>query len=81
MVKFIRCTERYRDIVKGGFWERLLVLWYFCGVPRTFMQDRKVQRLQFHNLLHRPREDLITRNLRMRDHRKREPFSKLWILW
>ena len=51
------------------------------------MQDRIVQRLQFHNLLHRPREDLITRDLRMRkaqakpmrDHRKREPFSKLWI--
>ena len=32
------------------------------------MQDRKVQRLQFHNLLHRPGEDLITR---MR-HRPRE---------
>ena len=26
------------------------------------------QRLQFHNLLQRPREDLITMNLRMRDH-------------
>ena len=32
------------------------------------MQDKKVQRLQFHNLLHRPREDLITMNLRVRDH-------------
>ena len=34
-------------------------LW--CASP--FMQDRKVQRLQFHNLLHRHREDLITRTL------------------
>ena len=32
------------------------------------MQDYEVQRLQFHNLLHRPREDLITMNLRMRNH-------------
>ena len=44
------------------------------------MQDRIVQRLQFHNLLHRPREDPITGNLRMRDHGKREPCSKLWVL-
>ena len=51
------------------------------------MQDRIVQRLQFHNPLHglevpalpvhRPREDLITR---MRDHEKLGSYSKLRTL-
>ena len=50
------------------------------------MQDRKVQRLQFHNLLHRPREDPITMNLRMRDHENENHiehcgyYNKLWGL-
>ena len=56
------CKKR----VLGETTSFMALLW--CAL--CFMQDRKVQRLQFHNLLHRPREDLITRNLRMTDHEK-----------
>ena len=46
-----------REIVKCEFWSEttsfMTHLW--CASP--FMQDQEVQRLQFHNLLHRPREE------------------------
>ena len=58
----------------------MALLW--CASP--FMHYREVQRLPFYNLLHRPREDLITRNLKMRNHENENHvvncgyYNKLW---
>ena len=56
-----------------------------CALP--FYAPKKVQRLRFHNLFYKPREDLITRMrpkedliTRMRDHKKLGPYSKLQTL-
>ena len=50
-----------------------------CALP--FMQDRKSKDLQSHHLFYKPREDPITRNLRVRETIKNEkPSSKLWTL-
>ena len=38
---------RQREIVKGGFWERLLVLWHFCGVPRVLCKIEKSEDYNF----------------------------------
>ena len=79
-IHYIPSNERERRDSKrwvlGKTTSFMALLW--CA--SHFMQDRIVQRLQFHNLLHRPREDLITRNLRMRDHGKKRTISKLWTL-
>ena len=52
-----------------------------------FYALKKVQRLRFHNLFYKPREDLITRMrpredlmTRMRYHEKLGPYSKLRTL-
>ena len=53
------------------------LLW--CVPP--FMQDRKSKDLQSHHLFYKPREDPITRNLKVRETIKNEkPYSKLWTL-
>ena len=58
--------REYKMGVPGETTSFLPLLW--CA-PR-FIQDRKVQRLQFHYRLYKPREDPITMNLRMRYHEK-----------
>ena len=57
------------EIVKCGFWSKTTSFGTFV-VSLTFyarLGSPKIKN-KFHNLLHRPREDLITMNLRMRDH-------------
>ena len=78
-------AHRQRDN-KMGVWPKttsfMALLWW----ASPFMQERKVQRLQFHSLLHRPGEDLTTVNLRMRDHENENRivncryYNKLWEL-
>ena len=38
---------RQREIVKGGFWERLLVLWHFCGAPHVLCKIEKFKDYNF----------------------------------
>ena len=56
---FFRQNERFklyviREIVKCGFWSKTSSFGALLLCASPFMQDLEVQRLQFHNLLHRP---------------------------
>ena len=39
--------EAEREIVKCGFWERLLVLWHFCGAPSLLCKIEKSKDYNF----------------------------------